>query len=190
MNPNTPPAAAPRLFRSLLGPAFEQLADANRAMHMLPGQSVAKGQARVERGHHPLAWLIGAIAGMPKAAEQVSLQVRFDSISPELERWSRQFGERQFSSRLSLEQGDLVERLFPLHLRFRLQLDQGVLHWQLQGARILGWISMPAWFAPKVEAREWSEQGRYHFLAAVSLPLLGLIVRYQGSLDPPEPVPD
>lgn len=176
-----------RLFQSLLGPAFAELPKANQAMHQIAGPSEARGEARIERGPNLLARLIGGMARMPAAAERAPLLVRFQPVNSFTEQWTRQFGTQAFSSRLSMEAGLLVERLFPLTLRFRLQVVDGVVHWQLQDARVLGLLPMPRWFAPKVEAREWSVADRYHFLAGVSLPGIGLIVRYQGSLDSPIP---
>ncbi|AVP97853.1 DUF4166 domain-containing protein [Ahniella affigens] len=189
MSADIPTLATPRLFQSLLGAGFAQLPAANQAMHQIAGRSEAHGHARIERGRNLLARLVGAMARMPTAADRAPLCVRFDTVNPYTEQWTRRFGTQAFSSRLAMEHGALVERLFPLTLRFRLQVADGVLHWQLLDARVLGLIPMPRWFAPSVEAREWSDAGRYHFLAGVSLPGVGLIVRYQGSLDAPKPCP-
>ena len=45
-------------------------------------------------------------------------------------------------------------------------------------------IPLPQSVAPRTHAREWQEQGRFHFDVPISLPLVGLVVHYTGWLEP------
>jgi hypothetical protein len=55
--------------------------------------------------------------------------------------------------------------------------------WSLAGLRL------PAAWAPRIEAYEFADQGRFHFHVAIDHRLTGLIVRYRGSLAPRGPIP-
>ncbi|MBK8286497.1 MAG: DUF4166 domain-containing protein [Ahniella sp.] len=177
---------ASRLFPLLLGPGFESLPEACRAMHGFDNPSSAKGHADITRGSNFLARFMGAMARMPQAGKKVPLEVRFEPASPGIETWERNFDGSRFRSRLTIDQGLLREVLFPLHLWFRLVASADGVHWVFHRAKVLGLIPLPGALAPRIEAREWSVDGRYHFLASVGMPLIGLIVRYEGSLDAPK----
>ena len=46
---------------------------------------------------------------------------------------------------------------------------------------ILG-LPMPRWLMPHVTAGEHADDGRFHFLVDIALPVLGRLVRYEGWL--------
>ncbi len=181
----TPTVMASRLFPLLLGPLFETLPEACRAMHGFNETSAARGHADITRGTDPVTRLMGAFARMPQAGSKVPLEVRFEPAGKGNETWERNFNGSRFRSQLTIDQGMLREVLFPLHLWFRLVPSADGVVWVFERAKVFGLLPMPRFFAPVIEAREWSADGRYHFLAAVSVPVFGLIVRYEGSLDAP-----
>jgi len=174
-----------RLFPLLLGEAFMAAPPACRAMHAETSPSVAHGTSDVYRGTNPITKLIGWIAGMPTTGSAVPLSVTFLPQGDGVEIWVRNFGGRSFRSRLSRYGTRLREALFPLQLDFRLEAHTEGVVWHLERAALFGLIPLPSMLAPRVEAREWATNDRYHFVAEAHAPLFGRIVRYEGSLDPP-----
>ncbi|MBJ7442938.1 MAG: DUF4166 domain-containing protein [Sphingobium sp.] len=99
------------------------------------------------------------------------------------ETWTRDFSGRRFRSQLSQRNGWLVERFGPLRFAFDLHSDD-------QGLRMvmrrwwLGPLPLPKWLAPRSNAQEWAEGGRFHFDVPIALPLIGQLVHYRGWLEP------
>ncbi len=173
----------PLLYRRVLGTAWTALPEQIRAMH--EGELVAWGEATVERGTNPLANLIGAIIGFPRAGTRVPLQVRF-AVEGNEEVWTRTFAGKSFSSR-QFEGGGryahlLCERFGPLNFPMALELVDGKLNLVLRGWTAFG-IPMPAFLGPRVVAFEnVDDEGRFRFHSDISLPLIGRIVHYRGWL--------
>lgn len=78
--------------------------------------------------------------------------------------------------------GDRFDRLSP---------EVRAMHDVLRGGlamRPAGWafgpVPLPSRLAPSGVAREWSEGGRFHFDVPIRLPVVGLVVHYQGVLEP------
>jgi hypothetical protein len=64
-----------------------------------------------------------------------------------------------------------------------LQVKDGALHYPVTAGRAFG-IPIPRALLPISVAKETAEDGRARFDVALSLPWVGLIVRYQGWLQP------
>lgn len=174
--------AAPPLYAQVLGEAFHRLPPKVREMHEIAGAGLAEGRARVTRGAHPLARLVGWIMGFPPAAEDVAVTVRFDEQDGR-ETWTRRFGEAGFSSRLSRRaDGRLQERFGPLSFTFALTADETGLTMPIVGWR-LGPLPLPRALAPQGVAREFEADGRFHFDVPIGLPFVGPVVRYRGWLE-------
>lgn len=77
----------------------------------------------------------------------------------------------------------MAERFGPIYFRCDLVGDHTGLQMAMQGWSILG-VPLPLALAPRSQAREWPEDGRFHFDVPVSLPLIGRIVHYRGWLEP------
>ena len=177
----TPAAATERLFPRLIGPGFGELPPAVRAIHERDGRSTYTGTCRVERGHGWLSRICGAIASLPDAAERTPLRVLIDADA-DGETWERQFGDRAMRSRLRARGKLLEERLGPTTMCFALAANGGAIDWRLVQVRLLG-IPVPlALFAGTV-ARECLEGARYRFDVEARLSVVGLLVRYSGTLD-------
>ena len=178
---NAVPAAT--LFQQALGAAFYTLPGAVRRLHAVRGTARYAGIASIERGHNPLARLCARIAGLPKAMREVPTTVEFIA-GPMRETWCRDFGGVPMRSRLVLENGLLRERLGPLQFRHRLHPGGGALWWQVAGVRLFGLLPLPSGWFDGVRCREREHEGRYEFLVEARLPLVGLVVRYEGWLAP------
>ena len=168
------------LYARIMGPRFTELAPSVVALHGVLSDAGAHGRAVVRRGRHPVARALAALLGLPAAGEHV-LHVGF-SERHGVERWTRGFSGRRFKSEFSEEDGCVVERFGPLRFRFDLVNEGGGLRMVLRGwslARLL----LPLAIAPRVSAREWEEAGLFRFDVSIALPLIGLVVHYQGWLD-------
>jgi hypothetical protein len=108
LHPSTSP-----LHARLLGDAFERLPAAVRDLHDGSAYAAFRGEAKVERGAHPLARLTAWIIGLPTAGACVPVAVVIEA-SGEREIWRRDFAGRRFKSELTLGRGRsdglLVER--------------------------------------------------------------------------------
>lgn len=171
----------PPLYSRVLGPAFASLPAAVRAIHTVLRDGGVHGRAKVTRGRNPVARAIAALFGFPPEGEH-KVHVAL-SESRGVETWIRDFSGHRFSSRLSQQGQKLVERFGPLRFGFDLVADDKGLAMQLK-RWWLGPVPLPLALAPRSLAREWEEDGRFHFDVPIALPLIGLVVHYRGWLEP------
>ena len=172
-------ACAEPLYRRVLGERFSVLPPAVASLHSVLRDGGADGHAVVTRGRHPLARLVARTMRFPPAGEH-PLHVAFEERGS-VERWTRDFGGRRFTSRLSQRGEQLVERFGPLRFRFDLPADKRGLRMVMRGWSFAG-LPMPLALAPRSDAKEWEEHGAFHFHVDIALPLIGPVVRYRGWL--------
>jgi hypothetical protein len=170
----------PPLYARLMGERFAALPPAVRDLHAVLRDCGASGEAQVMRGRNPLAALAGALFGFPPAGRH-RLHVSFAERDGQ-ERWTRDFSGRRFSSALSQRGECLVERFGAFRFAFNLPSDAKGLRMVMKGWW-LGPLPLPLALAPRSEAREWEEDGRFRFDVSIGLPLLGTIVQYRGWLE-------
>jgi len=177
------------LFARVLGAAWHGLPREIREMHEISGCVEARGTASVARGAGVLSRLVALLAGFAPAATETPLTVRF-VVRDGVETWTRIFGAHRFSTALSQgsgrDAGQLRERFGPFVFGIALVSAGGRLLFGLRGWSALR-VPLPVSFAPRFEAYESVEGGRFHFYVAISHPFTGLIVRYEGSLSKPQP---
>lgn len=170
------------LYARIMGADFAPLPAAVRALHRVNGDLAAAGSGEVIRGRNPLARLIGRLVGFPPAGSGIPVTVWMREKGG-VETWRRDFGGVAFQSRLA-QRGDLLtERFGPI--RFALALhregDGLTMHFRRWW---LGPLPMPRFLLPRGIAREYEQDGRFHFDVPVALPLIGLLVHYRGWLTP------
>ncbi|CAN7208307.1 SDR family NAD(P)-dependent oxidoreductase [Agrobacterium tumefaciens] len=174
------------LFRQLLGPAFDDLPPRLRELHDSKDPRQWSGVAEIRRGQGMLASMISALVGFPQAGKQIPVSVTF---TPEKgkERWTRNFGGRRFSSTQSAGLGKdqylLAERFGVVTVALALVLDGGRLALIPRRWHLLG-VPLPGFLLPKGQSFESEENGRFHFDVEISLPFIGLVVAYKGTLEP------
>ena len=169
----------PPLYARVMGERFAALPAAVRRMHWLCADGGAAGEVSVTRGRNPLGRLVAVVMGFPRAGAH-PLHVSF-SERDGVERWTRQFGDQSFSSELSEQEGQLVERFGPLRFIFDLPSAERGLTMKICGWSVFG-LRLPLVLAPRSLAREWEEGGRFHFDVPIALPLIGPVVHYTGWL--------
>ena len=183
----TGPAAdqAP-LYRRMLGDAWDLLPPPLRAMHAVNGVLIADGAAMVDRGPGFMSRLVAWLMGLPPAGRDVPLTVMFE-VEEGCEHWRRTFGGSSFASVQEPGRGRferlLCERFGPFRFGLALVVQHDRLQLVLRGWSFAG-LPLPAVFAPRSHAYEFAENGRFHFHVEIDHPLMGLIVRYRGWLEP------
>ncbi|MCA3279673.1 MAG: DUF4166 domain-containing protein [Roseomonas sp.] len=149
------------------------------------GGRTVSGQARVTTGG-VFARVLLRLLGLHLRDGKQPLDVTFIPDSNGTI-WDRRFGTGRFISRIEASGiGFLVETFGPFTLRFRLTPDEDAISWTLQRATAFG-LGIPSFLAPRIAAREWLAADKaYAMSVAVVLPLLGLVLRYEGELYPPQ----
>jgi hypothetical protein len=138
------------------------------------------GTAKVERGKG-LGGLIAAIMGLPKTNPKAELVVVAWHFPDQIV-WSRTFDGKVFESTFKRAEDFLVEQMGPLSLYLQPMCEGGRLVYRLIATQI-GPIAIPRVLAPSMNAWESEKDGKYQFEVSVSLPFLGQMIRYSGSLD-------
>ncbi len=174
------------IFPRVLGPGFHDLPAEIRATHDTADCSRWQGMAQVDRGRGLWPGLLAVLFGMPPAAKDVAVTVT-KQVTPQGETWVRQFGRHRFRSDLAATPQGMTERFGPFTFLLGLWVADGALHYPVKAARI-GPMPLPQRLLPRVEAREFGQDGRFRFDVALFAPVSGgLIVRYRGWLQPAAP---
>jgi NAD(P)-dependent dehydrogenase (short-subunit alcohol dehydrogenase family) len=171
----------PPLYARGMGAAFEALPPAVRRLHDVCGDAGAAGEAVVTRGRGLIVRFLAALMGLPPAGQGPLHLALAERGAGEV--WTRNYGGHIMKSVLSLRPGGVVERFGPLRLAFKLvPLADGL------SMRLIGWslfgLPLPRILAPRIDATEREEAGRFHFDVRAALPLVGEVVRYRGWLAP------
>lgn len=178
--------AAEPLYRRILGSAFGDLPPRLRELHGGDGSRRWVGVASVRRGGGLLARLVTALIGFPKAGAQVPVSVTF-ARADGVERWTRTFAGRSFSSVQACGTGRtsylLMERFGIASFAIALIVQDKCLlffprNWSL--AR----IPMPRLLLPRGKSFEMEQDGKFCFDIEISMPLIGTIMAYRGTLEP------
>lgn len=174
------------LYKRILGGAFDQLPQQIRDMHTITAAQTAEGRADIDRGGNPLARFIGWIFRFPRQAKDVPVTVRFTSDG-RCETWRRQFGAHAFASDHAEGRGRsdklLEEHFGPFSFGLALVASPERLSFVVRRWKVFG-LPLPVALAPFGDSFEYVADGRFHFDVAIRMPLVGLIVRYRGSLAP------
>jgi hypothetical protein len=179
----TPQPGEP-LYRRILGDAYATLPQPLQVMHELRSELTATGVASVERGNGLLARLAAAIVGFPPAGDDVPVKVTF-RLKHGRELWQRDFAGQRFES--TQEEGEgrnarlLCERFGPLNFAMALVIEGERMQLVMRHCSLCG-VPLPLALAPRIDAYEYVEAGRFRFHVGISHPLTGSIVRYRGWL--------
>ncbi|SFG38586.1 protein of unknown function [Novosphingobium sp. CF614] len=169
------------LFRRLLGQDIEALAPTLRQAHDATETQRWTGTAVVTRSRNPIAILLCLMLKLPAPGTNIPVTVVFERRR-DGERWRRTFAGRSYHSDFISKSGLIVERMGPTTNIFCLSIKEGKLCFSLIGFRFLG-IPLPAWLRPRCPAIEREEAGRFVFDVPVSIPWLGFVIRYTGSME-------
>ena len=176
------PAPAGPLYQRVLGESWGQLPPAIRRLHSVTSVSSFSGRCTVDCGRNPLARMIAALIGFPKAGPDQSITIKLTAEGDQ-ERWVRTSGGRMFSSVqcLGRERSEWLvrERFGPVAVHMALVADKAGLRYVLRRWTLFG-IALPLSFGPRSKAYESVEDGKFRFDVEIGHPFAGLIVRYRG----------
>ena len=178
-------SAPQTVYERHLGPDFEQMPPAVKALHRLAGRYRLNGTVSVVGPQSRFGKLLQLIFGFPAPADDVPFTFEIDADALR-ERWTRHFPGRSMTSILSNQGAYVVERLGPVKLWFMLEATTNGLSMNLCKVTLQG-LPLPHWLTPRVRAMEHglsaSGSGMFHFDVAAWLPKDTLLVSYRGSLD-------
>ena len=178
-----PASSKVKLFPSLLGASFDALPAPVKLAH--GGQTVCLlGQSKITRGTGLLSRVCAFFARLPPAQKNVETQVDIEVRADGSEVWHRRFGSARMPGKLSVGPAGLLrERLGAVRFDFHLAAEANGFRWHVKRVAVFG-IPLPASWFSAVHAYSYSEAGSYRFLVHAQMPLVGLLVRYEGSLEP------
>ena len=175
------------IYEQALGSSWNDLHEAVRLLHGDGTVVYAAGTFRVRHGSNWIARLLAWLGGLPSAAEAVDLRLVITS-TPGGEEWRRFFAGRPLVSLQWIQpDGLLVERMGAMELQFRLDAARGALLYHVQSVTLrLGPVRIPllGLLAPRASASETPVAEGVHVVVEVRLPLLGLLVSYEGTVRP------
>jgi hypothetical protein len=172
----------PHLFQQALGPAFATLPVQVQDLHSVMSHRRWQGRAEVTRGHSVFARLIASVMRFPPDSRDTPVTVTMERHGA-TERWTRNFNGRRFHSTLRWNGHRLTERFGALTFTIALQAGDGKLHYPVTEGWFIG-IPLPGWSLPRSDTAEAADGPRTTFDVALSLPLIGPIVRYRGWVAP------
>ena len=178
---------APPLLERAMAEDFAALPAAWRRLADVHDIERFVGEGSVERGSGPLARFVAGLFGFPLATPSIAVGVTKQKTASG-EKWTRRFGSKSFVSHLLRDPNDgpgvLRERFGPFSFILKLTASNGRVDWPVERWRFLS-IPMPRALRPQSETfEEVGKDGRFRFHVSISLPLVGLLVRYRGWLEP------
>ncbi len=175
------------LYRRVLGAAWHVLPEPIRIMHGSTATRSAGGRARVVGAANWAGRLAARALGFPTDADAVFVRVTFERANG-VETWRREFGAQRLTSvqyaGKGRYEGLLCERFGAFVIGLALVVEQERLKLVVRRWSVLG-IPLPRVLAPRGDAFELEERGRFRFYVDIGLPLIGRVVTYMGYLDPP-----
>lgn len=170
------------LFQSVLGDTFFDLPIEVQDFHRSELPSRWVGEASVTRGTSLLSKLVGWAFRFPPAAKTVSVTVVKETDGTR-QKWTREFGRAEFHSILNSTAEGMTEQFWPFTFQLDLGVRDGGLCYPVKAGR-LGPFPMPKWLLPVSNAREFAQDGCFHFDVELRAPITGwLLVHYQGWLE-------
>jgi hypothetical protein len=172
------------LYRRVLGADFDRMPAPVRAVHDFTGRYVGEGTATVERGNL-VARAMAALLGMPQAGRDRPVRIEIDATTKGelLSRFYPDCTLRTFQTCETRKGQTLLgERFGPFRLSIALTAhargcDFRLVRWTL------GPVPLPMALAPRLVATERVCEGKHRFLVRISLPLIGLLLGYEGDVE-------
>lgn len=184
-----PTASRVALYQRLVGgDAWANLAAPVQQFHQFTDSFHGVGLFRVRHGAGLIARLLAWLARLPAPGERVPVRLVVTSRH-DGEHWHREFAGKSFVTEQSAHDGHiLAERIGPTEIRYSLEvMDHALLYRQQSAALRLGSlrVPLPRWLSPRIAAREWVMPGemRTRVSVKVTLPLVGLLVHYEGYVE-------
>lgn len=179
------------LYARVTGDAWFHLAAPVRALHSPGAATRARGFLRVAHGPHRLTRIIARLFRLPAPAAATPTDLSI-AVLDDGEQWQRAFGSTLVETHQFSDGLDLVERYSVLEFRFRLEASDRRLSYHQREAALrflMFGLRLPGSLAPRIEAHEEAvAPGRVKIAVTVTLPIVGLLIAYDGIIDVAETV--
>ena len=146
---------------------------------------------------HGASWLARTLARLlklPAAGADIPVRLTITNTRGR-ESWQREFAGQHFiTDQREHKAGLLIEDFGPTEVCYRLEVSDGALvyHQVKSALRVGSWrIQIPGPLFPRIAARESALAGHpgTHVRVVVTLPLIGLLVSYEGHIKEEETLP-
>jgi hypothetical protein len=137
----------------------------------------ATGRLRVTRATGWLRRVFLSLTNLPPGGEhdvRVEVQAHGDA-----QKWVRSFGQHVFATVHSDYRGLLVESAGPMSFGFELAVEDASLNFVMRQAWFCG-IPLPGFCRPNIEARNIADDTGWRVEVRMRLPVLGLVIQYEG----------
>lgn len=183
--------ASSTLVSDWFGPRFDALHPLLQALHRDGG--LLHGEVQVETGRGIAGWSGRTLArglGIPITSGRCGFEVDIEHTTRALH-WRRRFacGDGRVAEVESVfvpvgrwPSGYWVETTGPVRLQLGVEVVDGGWHWRASRASVRG-VRIPMWLLPRTSAGKAIVDGRYVFHVDITLPLLGRVLGYRGTLD-------
>jgi hypothetical protein len=168
------------LYKRLLKENYNKLPQAVYELHDLEGESHYLGKCCVQRGKNLIAKVLASFLSLPRSGEDIAIGLSFRAEEG-VEHWVRHFDNQKLYSRQWEKNGFLHERLPGTTLVFTPVASANQLELCLEQVYFLG-VPVIWLLRPKVIARERQEDEKFHFYVHVTIPIVGMLITYQGYL--------
>ena len=172
----------PSLYRRVLGDRHQQLDPVLQEFHDRR-EAKAVGNFRFTRPPNLFKRLLGALLGMPAAAENVPTTLNVEVLVDGTEKWVRCFGPFKMATWQWSWRDLLLERSGPVTFGIHIEIVDGGTHFTTRRVWLLG-IPLPLLLAPSVLALETPVPGGWHAKVRLSFPLMGEMLGYEGDIYP------
>jgi hypothetical protein len=175
------------LYPRLVGDAWAELDASVQHWHDAAPQVQGTGLFTVRHGQRGLVHFLAWLLRLPTSGEALVSRLVIERYAWG-ETWSRTFAGRALMTAQYQRGAELLaERLGCLEFWFRLRVIEHALDfWHTGTTGVLGplRVPLPRWLSPRITAREWAgfEEGSLQVAVRISLPLIGLLMAYEGCL--------
>ena len=174
-------AAQASLYRRALGADYERLPGVLRRFHNSAEGGEAEGSFRVRRGKGFVRNTLANAMTLPAACDTVTVHLDIKAVR-DGERWIRRFGpKRLVTERGSGWSADRGGRTCPVWLP---PLRGRVEHGLCDGALLVCGAAAPPVSRSTRKRRATGRESSWLAMVQVEVPLLGVLVRYEGEMTP------
>lgn len=174
------------IYQHVLGSSFASMPEPLKRFHGSTSTRQWRGIAEVKRGRGLLANLLASAIGFPTQTEETPVAVTV-TVREDGELWERNFGGKRFSSLQSVGRDRnkhlLIETFGPFKIALALVREADRLYLVPRSWTFFG-IPMPRVLLPAGESFETEKDGKFRFDVTISAPVVGMIVAYNGLLEP------
>ena len=170
--------ASESLYRRILGDQLDNLPSPMRHFHGAANGSAAQGIFNIMRGPGWFRNFLASMMSLPPSGSDVPMDLSVTPDGPR-EHWVRRFGNHSMKTQQWKARTLLIEAGGPMRFAFELVANETSVQFKL----VRAWfclIPLPRFIAPRLEAIETACEGGWDVVVQFSLPLLGMLIRYEG----------